>query len=247
MRNKIIAGNWKMNLNLPEAQQLFNTLNEEEKPEHTHLLIFPPSIYLAHFSAAAEAISIGAQDVSAHEVGAYTGEVSAEMLSAINVDFCLVGHSERREYHQEDNVLLAKKVDRLLDNAISPVYCCGETKTERETGTYQQVIRTQIEEGLFHLRADQFEKVVIAYEPVWAIGTGLTATVIEAQEVHAFIRSLVQEKYGVAIANNCSILYGGSVKPTNANELFGAPDIDGGLVGGASLKAASFLQIADSF
>lgn len=248
MPQKITAGNWKMNLNFTEAQSLFEELSElNDLPEDVNLVIFPPSIYLAHFSAASHWISVGAQDVSAHQGGAYTGELSAEMLSSINVDFCLVGHSERREYHAETNQQLAQKVDRLLENNISPVYCCGETKDEREGGNHFAVVEKQLSEGLFHLSGEQLSKVVVAYEPVWAIGTGLTATAKEAQEMHAHIRLVLGKHFGAAMAAEITILYGGSVKPGNAKELFACQDVDGGLVGGASLKADAFIDIASAY
>ena len=190
---------------------------------------------------------VGAQNVATEEKGAYTGEVSAEMLESMEIDYCIVGHSERRAYYGETDKTVAAKVDRLLAHNLKPIVCVGEVLEEREAGKQLDVVKRQVEEGLFHLTPEQMKEVVIAYEPVWAIGTGKTATPEQAQEIHAHIRSLLAAKYGKEVAEEISILYGGSCKPGNAKELFACPDIDGGLIGGASLKAEDFIAIALSF
>lgn len=262
MRKHIVAGNWKMNLAYDEAEELLNgiteQLAEEELDENTMMVICPSFPYLemaVDYSRVDDEdedseemyYMIGAQDVSANDNGAYTGEVSAEMLESMDMDFCIVGHSERRAYHGETDQIVAAKVNKLLEHYISPIVCCGEVLAEREAGKQFDVVKKQITDGLFHLNANEFANIVIAYEPVWAIGTGKTATPAQAQEMHAFIRSLIAEKYGKEVADNTSILYGGSCKPSNAKELFANPDVDGGLIGGASLKAADFMAIAKAF
>lgn len=262
MRKHIVAGNWKMNLAYDEAEELLDELTQrlEAEPldENTMMVICPSFPYLelaedyCHVDPDDEESEdtyymVGAQDISANSNGAYTGEVSAEMLESMNMDFCIVGHSERRAYFGESDKMIATKVDNLLEHYISPIVCCGEVLEEREAGKQFEVVKRQITDGLFHLNADEFANIVIAYEPVWAIGTGKTATPEQAQEMHAFIRGLIAEKYGREVADNCSILYGGSCKPGNAKELFANPDVDGGLIGGASLKAADFMAIAKAF
>ena len=253
MRKHIVAGNWKMNCNFEEAdeliQNLMDLLEEHELPRTTQLVVCPPAPYLEMASEYSDDsyFMVGAQDVSAHDVGAYTGEVSAAMLRSLDIDFCIVGHSERRAYHGETNEMVAAKVDQLLANEMRPIVCVGEVLAEREAGRQLEVVGAQVREGLFHLSAEEMQQVVIAYEPVWAIGTGKTATPSQAQEIHAYIRSLLAEKFGGAVAQEVSILYGGSCKPSNAKELFACPDIDGGLIGGASLNADDFLQIANCF
>ena len=212
-------------------------------------MVCPPSIYLEMASDFADEsfFTVGAQNVSEHENGAYTGEISAEMLAAVDIEYCIIGHSERRKYFEESNSALAEKANKLLDNDITPIFCCGEVITEGEKNIHFEVVKKQIEEGLFHLNKDEFSNIVIAYEPVWAIGTGLTASPEQAQEMHAFIRKMISEKYGEKIASETSILYGGSCNPTNAAELFSQQDVDGGLIGGASLKANDFVKIIFSF
>lgn len=225
----------------------------EEIPTDVEVVIFPPSIYIDMLVNVPEfELKSGAQNCSQFNEGAYTGEVSAAMLASMSgitnrFNYCLVGHSERRSYFNETNSVLAEKVNQLLSNNLTPIYCCGEKLEERESNSHFKVIENQLAEGLFHLTKEQIKAVVIAYEPVWAIGTGVTATSAQAQEVHAFIRSILVNKYGAEIANAISILYGGSCKPSNANELFSQPDIDGGLIGGASLKADSFIDITKCF
>jgi triosephosphate isomerase len=251
MRTKIVAGNWKMNKNFQEAEELIGELATklEDKELKCEVVLCPPALYLEMASDYADEsiFCVGAQNVSDHEHGAYTGEISAEMLDSVDVDFCIVGHSERRKYFDEDNYLLANKVNRVLDHDMIPIYCCGELIEERKKKIHFDIVEQQIKEGLFHLSEDEFSNIVIAYEPVWAIGTGLTATPEQAQEMHAFIRKLVAKKYGETAAENCTILYGGSCNAQNAAELFAQKDVDGGLIGGASLKADDFIKIAESF
>jgi len=242
-----------MNKSFQEADELlFDIVKRlENKPEDVQLIVCPPAVYLelaTDLVAEEDAhLMVGAQNVSQFDSGAYTGELSASMYSSMNLDFCIVGHSERRKYFGETNEVLAQKVDRLLDYGIQPIFCCGEVLEEREAGKHFDVVKQQIEESLFHLTGHEMSNVVIAYEPVWAIGTGKTASSEQAQEMHAFIRGLLREKYGEEVACEISILYGGSCNPGNAKELFANPDVDGGLIGGASLKAGDFLQIAQSF
>jgi triosephosphate isomerase len=249
MRKKIIAGNWKMNKTFEEGMALVTEITGMLKDEYSgsaEVIIIPPFTHVNAISrmlADAKNITVGAQNCSNHASGAYTGEISAAMLKSVGATYVIIGHSERRQYFFEHNAWLAQKVDAVLANNLMPIYCCGETLEERESNKHFDVLKTQIREGLFHLSAEHFAKVVIAYEPVWAIGTGKTASTAQAQEVHAFIRSLISEKYGEAIAQQTTIQYGGSVKPDNAVELFAAPDIDGALVGGAALQSRSFVDI----
>lgn len=256
MRKKIVAGNWKMNLQLGEVTKYLMEIDSQVsdmEENNVELILFMPSIYFdMGINFLEEDIKVGSQDCSAHDNGAYTGEISASMLANMSagtdaLTHCLVGHSERRKYHNETNELLAQKVDQLIKNKIAPIFCCGETLEERDADQHKFIIKTQLEEGLFHLSAQDFESIVIAYEPVWAIGTGVTATSEQAQEMHSYIRALVKDKYSSKVAEELSILYGGSCKPTNAKELFEQKDIDGGLIGGASLQVDSFLEIAKSF
>lgn len=249
MRKKIIAGNWKMNKSFEEGMALVTEVAGMIKDEYNgsaHVAIIPPFI---HINAVSRMLTghknmfSGAQNCSNHESGAYTGEVSAGMIKSCGAQYVIIGHSERRQYFNESNDWLARKVDAVLKNDLNPIYCCGETLEERESNVHFEVLKKQVSEGLFHLTAEQFASVVIAYEPVWAIGTGKTASTAQAQEVHAFIRNLVKEKYNAAVADALTIQYGGSVKPDNAAELFSAPDIDGALVGGAALQSRSFADI----
>lgn len=246
-RKKIIAGNWKMYKSQSEAIALTAAIAEGigTKPPSAEVWIAPPFLYVAKLISqfGNSGLAFGAQDCSAFDAGAYTGEISAQMLHSLHAHFVLVGHSERRAYHQETDLLIAQKIDAALRNGITAVYCCGETIEERNAGNHFEVVRTQVQQALFHLPALAYEKMVIAYEPVWAIGTGVTATPEQAQEMHAFIRSLIEQQYGGEIAGHLRILYGGSVKPNNAATLFAQTDIDGALVGGASLEAADFLSI----
>ena len=253
MRKHIVAGNWKMNKNFEEADELISSimdkLEEVSLDKDTTLIICPPFPYLEMCTDYANDsyFMVGAQNVNENESGAYTGEISAGMLESLELDYCIVGHSERRAYYGETDALVAKKVNALLAHNIKPIVCCGEVLEEREANKQFDVVKRQITDGLFHLTAEQFANVVIAYEPVWAIGTGKTATPEQAQEIHAFIRNLVAEKYGKQVADDTTILYGGSCKPGNAKELFANPDVDGGLIGGACLKAEDFIAIATSF
>lgn len=249
MRKKMIAGNWKMNKTFEEGMALVTEIAGMVKDEYNgsaQVVIIPPFVHINAVSRMLEGhenIQTGAQNCSNHESGAYTGEVSAAMIKSCGAQFVIIGHSERRQYFNETNDWLARKTDAVLANGLTAIYCCGETLEEREAGNHFEVLKQQVSEGLFHLSADQFAHVVIAYEPVWAIGTGKTATTGQAQEVHAFIRNLVKEKYNESVAADLTIQYGGSVKPDNAAELFAAPDIDGALVGGAALQSRSFADI----
>lgn len=248
MRKKIVAGNWKMNLNFDEGMALVSEISNMVKSEYSgsaQTVIIPPFVHINAVSRmlADSGIATGAQNCSNHASGAYTGEVSAAMIKSCGGEYVIIGHSERRQYFHETNDWLARKTDAALAVGLKVIYCCGETLEEREAGKYMEVIAKQIGEGLFHLTADQFSQVVIAYEPVWAIGTGKTASTQQAQEVHAFIRKTLAEKFGMDAAQNTTIQYGGSVKPDNATELFAAPDIDGALIGGAALQSRSFVDI----
>lgn len=252
MRKHIVAGNWKMNKTFNEADELIGNIMdklEEVELNGTEVIVCPPFPYLEMCTDYSEDsyFMVGAQNVSDKESGAYTGEVSAAMLESFDVDFCIVGHSERRAYYGETDAMVAEKVNQLLKHEIRPIVCCGEVLEEREANEQFDVVERQITDGLFHLTAEEFSNIVIAYEPVWAIGTGKTATPQQAQEMHAFIRGLITKKYGQQVADETSILYGGSCKPSNAKELFANPDVDGGLIGGASLKAEDFVAIATSF
>ncbi|MBR9831165.1 triose-phosphate isomerase [Acidiluteibacter ferrifornacis] len=250
MRKKIVAGNWKMNLTVNEAESLVKELNQKVKEgvKADQLIVFPSFTNIVSVVNSIDySINVGAQNCHESKSGAYTGEVSVDMIQSTGATVILVGHSERRAYFGETNELLAKKVDAVLAADMQAVYCCGETLPEREANNHFRVIESQISEGLFHLDESGISEVVIAYEPVWAIGTGVTASSDQAQEVHAFIRSLIEKKYGNEIAEQISILYGGSCNPKNAEELFRQKDVDGGLIGGAALKANDFIQIANSY
>ncbi len=247
MRKKIIAGNWKMNKSFDDAMALtsevVNMINDEYKGSALTVLI-PPSLYVNSVSRMVKGnVFSGAQNCHQEVSGAFTGEISAAMIKSCGAEYVIIGHSERRQYFGETNALLAKKVDSVLANNLTAIYCCGETLEEREVNKHFEVLKSQISEGLFHLTNDQMQHVVVAYEPVWAIGTGKTASTAQAQEVHAFIRNLLKEKFGAAVSDNVTIQYGGSVKADNAVELFSAPDIDGALVGGAALQSRSFVDI----
>jgi len=249
MRKKIIAGNWKMNKTFEEGMALVTEITGMVNDEYAgtaHVVIIPPFVHVNAVSKMVydfPNIFCGAQNCSNHESGAYTGEVSSEMLKSCGVSYVIIGHSERRQYFNEHNDWLARKVDIALVNGLFPIYCCGETLEEREINIHFDVLQKQVSEGLFHLSPEQFANIVIAYEPVWAIGTGKTASTYQAQEVHKFIRKLVAEKYTNDVAQNLTIQYGGSVKPDNVVELFSAPDIDGALVGGAALLSRGFVDI----
>lgn len=238
-----------MNKSFDEGMALVSELSNMIKDEYhgsAEVVIIPPSLYINSVSrmvADFNNISSGAQNCSNHASGAYTGEISATMIKSCGGKYIIIGHSERRQYFGETNDWLAKKIDAVLAENLNPIYCVGETLEERESNVHFDVLTKQVSEGLFHLNAEQMAEVVIAYEPVWAIGTGKTASTAQAQEVHAFIRNLVKEKYSIEVSNNLTIQYGGSVKAENAVELFSAPDIDGALVGGAALQSRSFADI----
>lgn len=249
MRKKIVAGNWKMNLNYKDALSLYNDLkgNAEKIKNNVQVIIAPPSVYLSEFAQVSNSkVALAAQNCNEHQSGAYTGEISVEMLSSLKIKYCLVGHSERRAYYGETNELLKQKVDVLLSQGITPIYCFGEELKDRENANHFDLVKTQLTEALFHLKEDEIKKVVLAYEPVWAIGTGVTASSDQAQEMHSYVRKILVEKYSQSVADEISILYGGSCKPTNAKELFSNPDVDGGLIGGAALKADSFISIIEA-
>lgn len=247
MRKKIIAGNWKMNKSFDEAMALTSEVVNMIQTEYqgsAEIVLIPPFVYVNAVSRMLSgSVSSGAQNCSNHPSGAYTGEVSASMIKSCGAKYVIIGHSERRQYFGEHNAWLAQKVDAALAHGLLPIYCCGETLEERESNNHFAVLKAQVSEGLFHLTEELMSKVVVAYEPVWAIGTGKTASTAQAQEVHAFIRNLLGEKYNSALADTITIQYGGSVKPDNAAELFSAPDIDGALVGGAALQSRSFVDI----
>ena len=247
MRKRIVAGNWKMNLSKQEAEQLITDLELKYINEKDcHIVLCPSNVYLTLTDELQSNMSIGAQNVSERSNGAFTGEVSCEMLKSLNVTYCIVGHSERRLFYGETNELINQKVKQLLKNNITPILCCGESLSERESNDQEKVVSIQLGGALTGLTKEEVAKVVFAYEPVWAIGTGKTASAPQAQEMHQFIRSFLSDIIGDK-CNEISILYGGSCKPENANELFKCPDIDGGLIGGAALNADSFLAIANSF
>ena len=252
MRRNIVAGNWKMNKTFEEADDLLFSIAEPLQNINlgsAEVILCPPILYSEMFTdiALENNFSVGAQNCSDHSEGAYTGEISAKMLKSMEIEYCIVGHSERRKYFNEDSKMLAEKVNQLLDNEISPIFCCGEVLEEREANNHFDVVGKQLFEGLFHLSADELDNVIIAYEPVWAIGTGKTASPAQAQEMHAFIRNLIAKKYDQEIADETTILYGGSCNAKNAKELFALKDVDGGLIGGASLIADDFLKIIQSF
>ncbi|MBO9636858.1 MAG: triose-phosphate isomerase [Siphonobacter aquaeclarae] len=247
MRKQIVAGNWKMNKTAEEAVALTSEIVNMVADEVTgsvEVVLCVPFIYLPALQRyVGGRISVGAQNCHQKASGAYTGEISAPMLKSLSVPYVILGHSERRQYFGETDALLAEKVDIALANGLKPIFCCGESLEQRQNEDYLAIIRDQVTNSLFHLSAEQFGQVVIAYEPIWAIGTGLTASADQAQEVHAAIRSHIASKYGAEVADNTTIQYGGSVNAANAAELFACPDVDGGLVGGASLKSRDFVDI----
>ncbi len=251
MRKHIVAGNWKMNKTLPEGIDLIEELNSalNETAINCEVIIAPPFIHLATAAQLADGgkLQVAAQNCSDKEQGAYTGEVSAAMVKSTGASYVIIGHSERRAYYGETNEIVKTKVEQALKNDLKPIVCIGEKLEERESGNYFDVVKTQVEEALFGLSAEDFGKIVLAYEPVWAIGTGKTASAEQAEEIHKYTRGLVEAKYGKEVAENLTILYGGSCKPSNAKELFGQPDVDGGLIGGASLKAEDFMGIVSAW
>jgi triosephosphate isomerase len=251
MRKKIVAGNWKMNMDYAEGVSLFSeivNMVRDEKKGDQQAIICAPYIHLNNLAKlGGTTVQIGAQNCHQNESGAYTGEISAKMIKSVGCNYVIIGHSERRQYFAENDLLLAEKTKAALAHDLVPIFCIGETLDERNNGDYFEVIKSQLTNGVFDLTATEFAKIVIAYEPVWAIGTGLTASSDQAQEVHAFIRAEIATKFGSEIAEGTSILYGGSCNPKNAAELFAQQDIDGGLIGGASLKSRDFTDIVKAF
>jgi triosephosphate isomerase len=250
MRNNIVAGNWKMNCDLPMTQDLIAKI-KKAIPENLNceLMVAPSHPFLhAAFNASLDTpIEVVAQNASQHDSGAYTGEVSFEMLQSVGIQTAIIGHSERRDIYNETDEVLAEKTKAAIDKGMRVIFCFGEHLEDRKSGNHFKTVTTQIEKALFTLEAKEWKQIVLAYEPVWAIGTGETATPEQVQEMHAHIRKFVADKYGDKTAQNVSILYGGSVKPANAAEIFAKPDVDGGLIGGASLDAISFIDIAKAF
>lgn len=251
MRKKIVAGNWKMNTNLQEGVALAKEVNEALKAvsPKCDVIIAVPFTHLASINNVIDStkLGLGAENCADKKSGAYTGEVSASMVLSTGATYVILGHSERRQYYGETSEILKEKVALALENKLTPIFCIGEVLEERENNTHFDVVKAQIEEALFNLSAEDFGKIILAYEPVWAIGTGKTATDDQAEEMHAFIRSVIAAKYGEAVAEETSILYGGSCKPSNAPQLFAKPNVDGGLIGGASLKASDFMGIVNAF
>ena len=251
MRKKIVAGNWKMNMNLQEGIALAKELNDTLKADKPNcgVVICTPFIHLASIAQFLDqtVIGLGAENCADKAKGAYTGEVSAEMVKSTGAQYVILGHSERRGYYAETPAILREKVQLALANGLEVIFCIGESLEEREQGIQNEVVKAELEGSVFNLTAEEFSHIIIAYEPIWAIGTGKTATAEQAEEIHAYIRSIVCEKFGAQVADDTTILYGGSCKPSNAKELFAKPDIDGGLIGGASLKAADFKGIIDAW
>ena len=249
-RTKIVAGNWKMNKTFQEGLQLAQQIVKQAKNPSCKLVMAPPYIHLhslRQIIGKSNTIFLAAQNCHYEKKGAFTGDISVEMLKSVGVDYVIIGHSERRTFYEEDHKMLAKKVNLVLQAGLKVIFCCGEPLTVRQDDAHIQYVKRQLRESLFHLYESEFERVVIAYEPIWAIGTGETATAEQAQEMHKAIRRMVENSYSEACAQATTILYGGSCKPHNAKELFSQPDVDGGLIGGASLKADDFLAIANSF
>lgn len=248
MRKQIAAANWKMNLTLQQAENLLDELLQSNNISKVHQVVvfavpFPYLIPAKQKLAGKSGFLLAAQNCYTKKSGAYTGETSAEMLKSVGADYVVIGHSERREYFNESNSMLAEKINIALSNELTPIFCCGEPLTIREAGTQNAFVEKQLQESIFHLDPETIQKIVIAYEPIWAIGTGKTATAGQAQDMHKYLRAVIMGKYGNIVSENISILYGGSVKGSNAIELFSQPDADGGLVGGASLSASEFTQI----
>ena len=248
MRKKIVAGNWKMNKTLHEGIELAKTINRQVEENNVIVVLCPPFIHLSGVAGiiTKDSLFAGGQNCASEASGAYTGEVSAEMIRSAGADYVIIGHSERRTYFNESDEIVNKKVKLALANELTPIFCCGEVLAERQAGKHIQIVKSQVEKGLFDLSPEDFGRIVIAYEPVWAIGTGVTATAEQAQEMHKMIRDHIAEKYGNTVASNTSILYGGSCKPSNARELFLNSDVDGGLIGGASLSASDFMGIVNA-
>ncbi|UMB55363.1 triose-phosphate isomerase [Lutibacter sp. A64] len=252
MRKQIVAGNWKMNKNVQESTQLASEIVAEVKDlnlDNTRVIVTPTFVNISEVVKVAKgsAVEVAAQNMHQAKSGAFTGEISAEMLTSLGLKTVILGHSERREYFGETDAILAEKVDAALANGLEVIFCFGEVLEDRKAGNHFSVVESQIKNALFHLPADAWKNIVLAYEPVWAIGTGETASPEQAQEMHAFIRKIVTDKYNTEVAGDVSILYGGSVNPGNAKEIFSKEDVDGGLIGGAALKAESFIALVNSF
>lgn len=248
MSRKLVVANWKMNLTLEQAKELIQEV-ASKIIFHAEVALAVPIAYLhplKEFIMNKRNIHLAAQNVHQEEFGAFTGELSAPMLASLGVEYCIVGHSERRTHFKEKNEILAQKISQLLKHEITPIYCVGETLEQREKGKTFDVIKKQLKEGITHLTSEEVEQIIIAYEPVWAIGTGKTATPVQAEEVHAFIRKYITQKYNEDVAHEIPLLYGGSITAENAESLFAEPNIDGGLVGGASLKAEDFIKIVNA-
>lgn len=249
-RQHIVAGNWKMNKTYEEGRDLAQDIVERLRSSEVTVVLATPFIHLNSIANVIKDISnlkLAAQNCHQEENGAYTGEISVGMLKSVGVDYVIIGHSERREYFNETDELLAKKVNAVLNKGLIPIFCCGEKLEVREANQHLDLVENQVKNALFHLSPEEFGKIVIAYEPVWAIGTGKTASPEQAQDMHLHIRNLLAKQYGDDLAQATTILYGGSANAANAKELFQQPDIDGGLVGGASLKAEDFVTIVNSF
>ena len=251
MRKNIVAGNWKMNTSLPEGIQLAKDVRSsiEGKNLNCEVILGVPFTHLSEVAkaVAGSSIKVAAENCASESKGAFTGEVSAEMVASTGATYVILGHSERRQYYHETSAILKKKVELALANQLKPIFCIGEVLEEREAGKHFEVVERQVKEALFDLSESDFKIIVLAYEPVWAIGTGKTATSDQAQEIHAHIRKVIADKYGKSIADNTTILYGGSANGGNAKELFSKPDVDGGLIGGASLSAEKFLPVIEGF
>ena len=249
MRQQIVAGNWKMNNDLSQTESLISALKSKFKTSNAEVMVAPTftNLFQAFQALKDSSIEVIAQNMHFAANGAYTGEISASMLKSVGVQTVILGHSERREYFGETDAILAKKVDAALANELRVIFCFGEVLADRKSGKHEAVVESQIKNALFHLEASAFKNIVLAYEPVWAIGTGETASPEQAQDMHAYIRKTLSNKYGADVAKSVSILYGGSVKPNNAQEIFGKPDVDGGLIGGAALNADDFFAIVNAF
>ena len=248
MRKKIVAGNWKMNTTVQEGVKLAQEVEAlAAQVKGAEVIVCTPYTHLTEVGKVIKKVQLGAENCADQVSGAFTGEISAAMLVSAGVKYVIIGHSERRQYYKENDEILSKKTKLALANGLTPIFCIGEVLAEREAGKHFDVVNSQLEKGLFDLSAEEFGKIVIAYEPVWAIGTGKTATSDQAQEIHKVIRETIAKKYGKTVAEATSILYGGSCNDKNAQELFANPDVDGGLIGGAALKAESFITIAKSF
>lgn len=252
MRSNIVAGNWKMNNDLAASNALVHEIMNQVAEltlENTRVIVAPTFVNLSSVVKAAKesAVEVAAQNMHQAASGAFTGEISGEMLKGIGIESVILGHSERRAYFGEDDALLAEKVNGALKNNLEVIFCFGEELEDRKSDNHFNVVESQLKNGVFHLEAAAWKNIVLAYEPVWAIGTGETASPEQAQEMHAFIRNLIVDTYGAEVANEVSILYGGSVKPANAKEIFSNPDVDGGLIGGAALNADDFVSLVKSF